>query len=125
MKIMKIIFVLLLAVVLINNVSVVEASQKLTASGIINAADSFLDTGKDNNIGNSDLRNVSTTIYNVFLVIGIIAAIIIGILMGMKYIMGSIEEKAEVKGMFIVYVIGCIVVFGAFGIWSALVNILQ
>ena len=37
----------------------------------------------------------------------------------------SAEEKAEVKKMLIPYIVGCIVVFGGFGIWKLVVNILQ
>ena len=39
--------------------------------------------------------------------------------------MGSIEEKAEIKTMLIPYIIGCVVVFGAFTIWKIVVDILQ
>ena len=37
----------------------------------------------------------------------------------------EIEEKAEIKTMLIPYIIGCVVVFGAFTIWKIVVDILQ
>lgn len=45
--------------------------------------------------------------------------------MGINFVMGGIEEKSEIKAMLIPYIIGCIVVFGAFAIWKAVVDILQ
>ena len=36
----------------------------------------------------------------------------------------SAAEKAKTKEMLIPYIAGCIVVFGAFGIWKLVVNLL-
>ena len=36
---------------------------------------------------------------------------------------GSASEKAQVKETLIPYVVGCVVVFGAFGIWKLVINI--
>ena len=43
--------------------------------------------------------------------------------MGIKFMIGSVEEKAEIKAALVPFVIGCIVVFGAFGIWKIVVTI--
>ena len=68
---------------------------------------------------------MSNTLYNILLVMGIIVAIMVGLFLGIKFIAGSIEEKAEIKGMVIPYIIGCVVVFGAFTIWKIIVDLLQ
>ena len=47
--------------------------------------------------------------------------IIAGIL-GIKFMIGSAEEKAQIKDALIPFVIGCIVIFGAFGIWKIFVT---
>ena len=52
------------------------------------------------------------------LVIGICVAVITISILGIKFMLGSIEEKAQVKEALIPFVIGCVVVFGAFGIWK-------
>lgn len=127
-KIVKVVFVVLVLMLLVSNLSTISYAatvDKITAGDILNKADGFLDVGKENKIQDGSIKTLSSTIYNILLVVGIIAAIMVGMFMGIKYMMGTIDEKAEVKGMFIVYIIGCIVVFGAFGIWSALVNVLQ
>ena len=104
-------------------------SEPTTSTGdIIEGAGSFIDIGSqdaNNNINPANLKDLSDTLYNILLVIGIVAAIIVGLILGIKFILGSIEEKAEIKQMVIPYIIGCIVVFGAFAIWQIVVDILQ
>lgn len=102
--------------------------EKHTAGEIIDEAGSFIEIGKENaenKIKTENLKNMSDTLYNILLVVGIIAAIIVGLILGIKFILGSIEEKAEIKAMLIPYIIGCVVVFGAFTIWQIVVNLLQ
>ena len=76
-------------------------------------------------IDESQLQKASGEVYNVFLVLGIAAAVIVGMVMGIKFITGSIDEKADVKNSLIPYVAGCVVVFGAFAIWKFVLNIIQ
>lgn len=38
---------------------------------------------------------------------------------------GSVEQKAKVKDSLVPYVAGCIVIFGAFGIWKMVLIILE
>ena len=63
-------------------------------------------------------------LYNALLIIGIIIAVIVGTILGIKFMIGSVEEKADIKKLLIPYIVGCIVVFGAFGIWKLVVTIL-
>ena len=48
--------------------------------------------------------------------VGIITAIVCLIMMGIKLVGGSLEDKAEVKKALIPYVIGTVLLFGAVGI---------
>ena len=38
---------------------------------------------------------------------------------------GSVEQKAKVKDSLVPYIVGCTVIFGAFGIWKLVVTILR
>lgn len=62
-------------------------------------------------------------IYNILLMIGMAVAVGIGTVLGVKFLMGSMEEKAQIKESLIPFVIGCVVVFGAFGIWKAVISV--
>ena len=76
-------------------------------------------------IDETNLQNFSNVVYNILLSVGIVVAVIVGALIGVKLMASNIETKVEAKKLLIPYVVGCIVVFGAFGIWKIVVTILQ
>lgn len=94
---------------------------------IMNKANEFVSNGENggNVINDNALKEGSNTLYNVLLVIGIAVAFIWGLVLGIQFITGSLGEKADVKKNLIVYVIGCVIIFGAFGIWRLLLQLLQ
>ena len=94
-------------------------------SDVISGGDSFINAGKGGSaqIDKGSLQNASSSIYNILLICGVIIAVLIGSIMGIKFMIGSVEEKAEIKAALVPFVIGCIVVFGAFGIWKIVVTI--
>ena len=70
--------------------------------------------------GGTTLINASQTIVGVIQVVGIIVSVAVLIALGIKYMMGSVEEKASYKKSMIPYVLGAVMLFAA----SALVQIL-
>ena len=94
---------------------------------IMNRAEGFVNNGENggNVINNYALKEGSNTLYNVLLVIGIAVAFIWGIVLGIQFVTGSLGEKADVKKNLIVYLVGCVIIFGAFGIWRLLLQLLQ
>ena len=89
---------------------------------IIDRADKFMNSATKNEIESDAIQNLSNTIYNILLVAGIIIAIIIGAVIGIMFITGSVEQKADVKKLLIPYIVGCVVVFGSFAIWKIAVT---
>lgn len=71
------------------------------------------------------LTNVSNAIYNILLTVGVIMAVLVGAILGIKLMVSGVEQKVEAKKLLIPYVAGCIVIFGGFGIWKLVVTILQ
>lgn len=127
-KIVTVILLILLSIITITKpIYATDTVEKHTAGEIIQEGKKFITTGEKeaDKISQDNLKNMSDTIYNILLVAGIIIAIIVGLIMGIKFIMGGIEEKAEIKAMLIPYIVGCVVVFGAFTIWKVVVDILQ
>ncbi len=90
----------------------------------VEGADNFIDDGSNNQINEEELQNTFSYIYNIFLEIGIGISVIVAIILAIKFMSAGIDEKAEVKKMFFVYVIACIIIFGGFGIWKLAVNII-
>ena len=92
---------------------------------VINDANSFVNKGQTLDSVNSNLQEFSNTIYNILLAIGVSVAVIVGAFIGVKLMASNIETKVEAKQLLIPYVVGCVVVFGGFGIWKLVVTILQ
>ncbi len=92
---------------------------------VISDADDFINTGDDDVLQSNSLENFSKTMYNILLAIGIAVAVIVGGIIGIKLMSAGIEEKADAKKLLVPYFVGCIVVFGAFGIWKLVVTILS
>ena len=89
-------------------------------------ADKFIEDGSNDKIDDlSNFQKQFGDIYNIVLQIGVGLAVIVGTVLGVKFILSSVEGKAEVKKMLITYVVSCVVIFGSFGIWKIVVTILQ
>ena len=127
MKIKRILYILMIIAIILAPISSVRAT---TAGEVVNDGKSFIEKGTTNAdgikaFGKDELKEISNTIYNVLLVVGIVIAVILGAIMGVKFIIEGAGGKAEVQKALIPYVIGCVVVFGAFAIWRIVVTILQ
>lgn len=97
-----------------------------TLDDMIGDADSFVKTfGRVDKIDNNELADLSGTIYNIALQIGVAVAVLVGMALGIKFMMSGVDERADVKKALTVYIVGCVVIFGAFGIWKLVVEIMQ
>lgn len=97
------------------------------ADSIITAGEGFIEEGESQAppIKETQIKKVSDQIYNILLAIGTVIAVIIGAILGIQFMVGSMDDKAKVKESLIPFVIGCIIIFGAFGIWKIVATILQ
>ena len=91
-------------------------------SDVINQGQEF---GKDANtmINRDKLRDTSNKIFGALFIVGVVITVGIGGVLGIRFMMASAEEKAEIKQALVPYIIGCIVIYGAFGIWKLIVLI--
>ena len=88
-------------------------------------ADDFINSGGAIQYEESALQEFSNNFYNIMLSVGIAVAVIMGGILGIKYMASSVEERAATKKILIAYAVGCVVVFGGFAIWKLVVTILQ
>ena len=121
-KLLTIIILIFVINMIFFNINKVQADG---VSDVITGGDSFLEAGKSEDvvIDTTKLQDTSNVIYNILLLAGMVAAVVISGILGIKFMIGSAEEKAQIKDALIPFVIGCIVVFGAFGIWKIFINI--
>jgi hypothetical protein len=95
---------------------------KSSASWVDDAINFLNAGGGTSTVNDVKLREASNSIYNLLSSIGMIVSVIVGIILGITFMMASAEDKAKVKEALIPYIVGCIVVFGAFGIWKIVIN---
>ncbi len=91
---------------------------------VMSDADQFVQSGNPT-LSNTELQNFSNTVYNIALAVGVVVAVLVGAIIGIKLMASNIETKVEAKKLLIPYVVGCVVVFGGFAIWKIVVGILQ
>lgn len=73
--------------------------------------------------GNTDsIKNLGNQIIGFVQVVGSVGAVLVLIILGIKYMIGSAEEKAEYKKTMIPYIIGAILVFAASNIAGFIFN---
>lgn len=68
---------------------------------------------KPNTSGTSSLTNLGGRVVGVVQTVGSIVAVLVLVVLGIKYMMGSTEEKAEYKKTMIPYVVGAVLIFAA------------
>ena len=117
-KSLKILTVLLIAVLLVS-ISTSVFAAALTPGDLESAMDSSLQT-QDASALQSTAGNVMAIIRN----ISIIAAVIVLMVIGVKFMLGSTEEKAEYKKSLMPLVIGVILVVAATSIATFLFEML-
>lgn len=73
--------------------------------------------------GTSNLDQIGRNIIGLIRGVGTIASVVVLIVMGIRYMMGSAEEKAEYKKSMVPYVIGALLVFAITNILAIIVEI--
>ena len=70
-------------------------------------------TGSTDGTRSTEIANVGKSIVGILQTVGIILSVIVLIILGIKYMMGSAEEKADYKKSMIPYLVGAILIFAA------------
>jgi len=106
MKMNKVFSVIMIAVMLLSlSCNVVFA----------NIAGITINTNKTTNASNK-VANIGGQVINIVRTVGTVAAVVTLIILGVKYMMGSAEEKAEYKKTLMPYVLGAVLVLAAVNI---------
>lgn len=100
----KLVNVLTVILMLVMMLSVASSVFALTPSEVTSGTDVQ---------GASEIGNVGRSIVGILQTVGIVLSVIILIILGIKYMMGSAEEKADYKKSMIPYLVGAILIFAA------------
>lgn len=103
-----------------------EANPGHTLDEIIQEGMNFIQAGQKepSKIDGENLKIGSETLYNILLVLGIFLTVAVGMFLGAKFMVSSVEDKAKVKEALIPYIAGCVVIYGAFVIWKLAILLL-
>ena len=71
----------------------------------------------------TSVTNIGNQIIGVITTIGVVVAVVVLLVLGIKYMMGSASEKAEYKKTMIPYLVGAILIFGASAITKVVVSL--
>ena len=115
-KVIKTIFILIILTMLIS-----INTKALAWSPIKDIGDNFIQTGEqggETTVDEVGLNDLSSYVYNILLVAGVIIAVVVATVLGIQFMVGGAEGQAKVKEMLVPFVVGCIVVFGGFGFWK-------
>lgn len=76
-----------------------------------------------NSPDNKEIEKIGNDVIQILFTVAAIISVIVLILIGIKYMFGSVEEKAQYKKTLIPYVVGAGLVFAASSIASAVYNL--
>lgn len=71
----------------------------------------------------SSVTKVGNQIIGIITTVGVVVAVVILLVLGIKYMMGSASEKAEYKKTMIPYLVGAVLIFGASAITKVVVSL--
>lgn len=116
--------ILILALVFLFT-AFISTSEAAFWSDVFDKGDEFLNLGASNadSVRDNDTKKIINEIYSILFPLGIVITVIVGGVLGIKFMAASAEDKAKVKESMIPYVVGCMVIYGAFGIWRICIQI--
>ena len=110
-----IVTILTIIVMLLMIASTVFAAEELTPGKL---------KGNTTSVSNgvNSIKDIGNTFIGILRTVGIVLSVIILMILGIKYMMGSAEEKAEYKKTMIPYIVGAVFIFAASALTDVVFN---
>ena len=126
-KIIKVFLVLVMCLTLLIP-NYVFAKPEETGTGVSGASTSSSSSDFNPSMINpsssnsGELNNIGGKVVGTIQAIGIVISVVVIIVLGIKYMLGSVEEKAQYKKSMLPYLIGAILTFSAVTIANVVYN---
>lgn len=120
--------VIIVTISLTTNVEYLHTYAGTTTEGI---KDGIIDPGYYNPdtsssaTGADRVKNFANMVIGVIQVVGTIASVAVLIVLGIKYMIGGVEERAEYKKTMLPYVIGALLLFGITNLLEIIIKIVD
>ncbi len=117
--------VLIISVIIITLLTVIIPTYSYADNSLDSLGLDDLDDYKGTNPGSEKLKSKANIIFSYLRTIGIVVSVVALIVIGIKYMMGSVEEKATYKQTLLPYLIGAILLFTGSFIPQMIYDIMQ
>lgn len=117
--------VLIISVIIITLLTVIIPTYSYADNSLDSLGLDDLDDYKGTNPGSEKLKSKANIIFSYLRTIGIVVSVVALIVIGIKYMMGSVEEKATYKQTLLPYLIGSILLFTGSLIPQLIYDIMQ
>ena len=105
---------------LISIISIFTIGNCLAANGWDIEITPNSDLGSDND---QKIVNAGNQIIGIIQMVGVAIAVVMLIMLGIKYMIAAPDEKADIKKTATIYIIGAVILFGASGILQIIKNV--
>lgn len=116
-KTVKLISILLFVAMISISLTTVVSASGIDAANLANQLKG------NTSAAQGDVVNIGNKIIGIITTVGVVVAVVILLVLGIKYMMGSASEKAEYKKTMIPYLVGAILIFGASAITKVVVGL--
>ena len=117
--------VLIISVIIITLLTVIIPTYSYADNSLDSLGLDDLDDYKGTNPGSEKLKSKANIIFSYLRTIGIVVSVVALIVIGIKYMMGSVEEKASYKQTLLPYLVGAILLFTGSFIPQMIYDIMQ
>lgn len=129
----KIVFNLILVIILLS----IFTTSSIATNGVyvppstqdvLNGASSFINEGVNSSTmvpRQETILGTSNLILNIIFTIGIVILIVWGMILGITFITGSIQQQADVKKGLFPFAVGAVILFSFYTIWKIVVTIVS
>lgn len=120
-RVVKVISLLIISLLVLSMVSVVfgAGDYKQTMRDLIDTMDT--EPGEANSTKTA--TSIVTNLIIIFRIVGVTAAILMLLVVAMKYMTAAPSEKAEIKKSAVVYIVGAVILFAVTGILGIISNL--
>lgn len=120
-KIANIVLVIAMVMLMLSNTAMATTTSTTDDNG---DATTIINGLRPNyNQDDQGITNIGQQIISWISIIAIVIAVIVLLILGIKYMIGSASEKAEYKKTMIPYLVGAVLIFGAGAIAQVIVNV--
>lgn len=120
-RVVKVISLLIISLIVLSMVSVVfgAGDYKETMRDLIDT----MDTAPGETNATKTATSIVTNLIIIFRIVGVTAAILMLLVVAMKYMTSAPSEKAEIKKSAVVYIVGAVILFAVTGILGIISNL--